>query len=213
MSGTKNVILLHGYASSSQSSKARFFDKRFATLPDVHFHAFDFNPTPKDFEYMTVTGMINRLRQYVLDQQLKDVRLIGSSMGALVGIHYAHWFAGVERMLLLAPAVSFTGFREEKVPEWQATGSILEMHYDFGKELPLRYGMYLDGSSFAKPIHPSVPTLILHGVRDDVVPISLSRIYAQDYAGEVDLVEVDSDHRLQDKLDLIWDYVKLFLLK
>jgi hypothetical protein len=161
---------------------------------------------------MTVTGMINRLRQYILDHELNDVHLIGSSMGALVGIHYAQWFGGVPRLLLLAPAVSFGGFRNEKRQQWEASGAIQEMHYDFGEELPLRYGMFLDGSNYINPIPPPVPTVIIHGVRDDIVPVALSRYYTEGHSDMVELVEVESDHRLQDQMDVIWDYVNSFLL-
>jgi pimeloyl-ACP methyl ester carboxylesterase len=212
MSITKNVILLHGYASSGNSSKAHYLESKFSELPGVAFHSFDFNPTPNDFEYMTVTGMINRLRQYILDHVLEDIRLIGSSMGALVGIHYTQWFGGVERLLLLAPAVSFAGFKEEYQQQWEALGAIQEMHYDFNDLLPLRYGMYLDGLNYASPIAPPAPMMIMHGVQDDVVPIQLSREYSEKYPDMIELVEVDSDHRLQDQFEVLWGYVNSFLL-
>ena len=61
------VLYLHGFTSSGRSTKARYFRDKFEAFPQVEFHAIDFNPTPKDFEYVTTTGRINRLRQYVLD--------------------------------------------------------------------------------------------------------------------------------------------------
>ena len=82
----KKILSLHGFASSGRSAKAQFFRKKFKPFPQVEFHAFDFNPTPMDFKYMTITGLINRLRQYLLDHDLGSVSLIGSSMGALVGM-------------------------------------------------------------------------------------------------------------------------------
>ena len=57
----KHLIFLHGFASSGQGAKAQFLRQKCYALPDVEFHAIDFNPTPRDFEFMTVTGMINRL--------------------------------------------------------------------------------------------------------------------------------------------------------
>jgi len=49
-----------------------------------------------------------------------------------------------------------------------------------------------------------VPTAIVHGVRDDVVPIEVSRAFARDDdAGLVRLIEVDDDHRLSNSLDLL----------
>jgi pimeloyl-ACP methyl ester carboxylesterase len=123
------VLLLHGFASSGQSAKAQYFGRRFAALPRVEFRALDFNPTRRDFEYVTVTGMIDRLRQYVLDHRLGTVRVIGSSMGALVGLHYAHRFGGVERMLLLAPALSWLsgGLTEEELAQWKERVRLIEV--------------------------------------------------------------------------------------
>jgi len=39
-----------------------------------------------------------------------------------------------------------------------------------------------------------VPTVVIHGIRDAVVPVDASRRYAA--RGSVDLIEVDDDHRL-----------------
>ena len=152
----KTVILLHGFPSSGNSSKARYFQGRFDDIPGAEFHAFDFNPTPRDFEYLTVTGMINRLRQYVLDHNLRNVHLIGSSMGALVGIHYAEWFGEVERILLLAPVLQYENVEKEELLNWEEAGTVQIEHYGFGEKLPLRYGMHPDGSRYISPIAPPV---------------------------------------------------------
>jgi predicted esterase YcpF (UPF0227 family) len=86
----KNILYLHGFASSGQSTKARYLREKFKAFPQVEFRAVDFNPTPKDFEYVTTTGLINRLRQYVLDHHLGNISIIGSSYGGLIALHYAH---------------------------------------------------------------------------------------------------------------------------
>jgi predicted esterase YcpF (UPF0227 family) len=85
-----HLIYLHGFASSAGGSKAQYLRPRLAERSDATFHAVEFSPTPADFEHLTITGMINRLRQYILDRELTDVCLIGSSMGGLVGLNYAH---------------------------------------------------------------------------------------------------------------------------
>ena len=210
----QHIISLHGFASSGNSTKARFLRQKFAGLPNVTVHAIDFNPTPTDFEYMTVTGMINRLRQYILDRKLAAPLLIGSSMGALVGLNYAHRFGGVNRLLLMAPALSyFSGSREE-----EAAGTIdpeqtqLVQHYAFETEIPLRCAIDVDGLLYRQRVPPPAPITIIHGRFDDVVPIAHSREYAAQYPAQVKLIEVDSDHPLHDQLDLMWQQVQTFLL-
>lgn len=99
-----HLIYLHGFASSAGGRKPDYLRDRLANWPDVGFHALDFSPTSLDFEYLTITGMINRLRQYILDRELTNFSLIGSSIGGLVALNYAHRFLGVNRLLLLSPA-------------------------------------------------------------------------------------------------------------
>lgn len=173
----------------------------------------EFNPTPKDFEYMTVTGMINRLRQYILDRNLVTVNLIGSSMGALVALHYAHRFGGVQRLLLLAPALRFGTIAEEPAQSrWREQGFMMVHHFAFEREVPLRFDMHVDGQGYNRTITPSTPVMIAHGRYDDVIPIDLSREYANSYPNLVTFLEVDSDHRLNDQLPFIWERARPFLL-
>jgi len=210
----KTVLLLHGFASSGQSTKAQYLKEKFKALPQVEFRALDFNPTPRDFEYMTVTGMINRLRQYVVDHHLGNVSIIGSSLGALVGLHYAHRFGGVEKMLLLAPGLSWLsgGLSETELEQWDRAGAAPVFHYAFEQALPVRYDLHVDGLRYLEPIAPTVPITIIHGRNDDVVPIDNSRRYAANFPDKVRLIEVDADHTLNDLLPFIWEHTQSFLL-
>jgi fermentation-respiration switch protein FrsA (DUF1100 family) len=210
----KTILHLHGFASSAHSTKAQFLREKVEPIPEVDFHAIDLNPTPKDFETMTVTGCINRLRQYVLDHRLGTVCVTASSMGALVGLNYAHQFGGVEKMLLLAPALVWLsgGLTTEELAQWEALGATPVFHYGFEKQVPLRYDLQVDGLRYLQPVPPPAPITIVHGIRDDAVPIEGSRDYAATYPDRVQLIEVDSDHRLNDQLSSIWEYVVTFLL-
>lgn len=209
----KPLIFLHGFASSEQGAKAQFLRQKIQSLPEVDFNAIDFNPTPRDFEFMTVTGMINRLRQYIWDRQLKNVRLIGSSMGALVALHYAHRFGDVANLLLLAPALTYrSGASRKETDQWQKADIDTVAHYAFGKDVPLRYDFEVDGGQYTNFIPPPAKTMIVHGRSDTILPIANSRIYAHTYPKQVQLIEVDSDHRLTDQLDLIWQQIQAFSL-
>ena len=210
----QNIILLHGFASSGNSTKARFLRQKFQNSTEAAFHAFDFNPTPTDFEYMTTTGMINRLRQFIVDRRTENLSLIGSSMGALVALNYTHRYGGVNRLLLMAPALSyFSGSREEAAArDLDPNQTDLVTHYAFNNEIPLRKEIDIDGLLYRQPVPPPVPITIIHGRFDDVVPIKHSQQYAADYADRVNLIEVDADHPLNDQLDLMWQQIQHFLL-
>ncbi|MFO7536649.1 MAG: alpha/beta hydrolase [Chloroflexota bacterium] len=98
---SKTVVFLHGYATRGglQSAKAGFLHDRLSAYTHIDFQAIDFNPTAKDFQYHTLTGMIDRLRQYILDRDLGQVSLIAISQGANVALNYSHRYANVERLL------------------------------------------------------------------------------------------------------------------
>jgi pimeloyl-ACP methyl ester carboxylesterase len=56
-------------------------------------------------------------------------------------------------------------------------------------------------------VPPSVPCTVLHGVRDEVVPIALSRALVQ-RCPHVVLREVEDGHRLADSLDVLVEMVR-----
>ncbi len=209
----RTIVFLHGFASSARSSKVEYLEPRLASSSTARFLAVDFNPTPRDFEFMTVSGMIDRLRQFLVDRGLEPVSLIGSSLGALVALHYAHRY-GVQRLLLLAPLLAYRSLSmvDGMLAQWSEQGTIQFEHYAFPHLLPLRYAFHVDGLRYAGRIAPPAPTLIVHGRADEKIPIDHSRDYAAAHADVVQLVEVDSDHRLNDQLPLIWEYVQSFLL-
>ncbi len=209
----QTILYLHGFVSSGQSTKARYFREKLKAFPQVEFHAIDFNPTPTDFEYVTTTGRINRLRQYVLDHHLGNVSIIGSSYGGLIALHYAHRFGGVEKMLLLAPALTWLsgGLSENELEQWKKAGAAPVSHSAFGKEIPVRYDLQVDGLRYLESIPPAAPIIIVHGHNDKTVPIEPSRAYAADFPASVRLIEVDADHDLNGYLEFIWEYVKSFL--
>ncbi len=220
----KTIILLHGFTSSGQSTKARYFREKLKAFPQVQFHAIDFNPTPADFEYVTTTGRINRLRQYVLDHSPptlggmkggENIIIIGSSYGGLIALHYAHRFGGVEKMILLAPGLTWLswGLSEKELEQWQKTGAAPFFHKAFGKEVPIKYDLQIDGLRYLETIPPASPMIIIHGRNDKTVPIEPSRAYAADFPDSVRLIEVDADHDLNGHLELIWEYMKSLLIR
>lgn len=208
MNEKRHVIFLHGFASSGRGTKSQYFRRRIAEESSgIDFHAVEFQPTPADFEFMTVTGMINRLRQFVLDNGIGQVTLIGSSMGGLVAANYAQRFGNVDWLLLLAPALIYRpwSLSETESEEWRRQGVIEVDHYAFGRSLPIRYDLALDGARYDQPPPPICPVTIVHGSHDEVVPASMSRAYAGAYPELVSLIEFDAGHDLNGALDRIWE--------
>ena len=57
---------------------------------------------------------------------------------------------------------------------------------------------------------PVAPTVIIHGISDDIVPIEVSRDYVKRYP-QVQLIEVDDGHRLAESLEVILRETRRFL--
>ncbi len=52
---------------------------------------------------------------------------------------------------------------------------------------------------------PAVPVILMHGIRDEKIPIELSRGFAREH--DVQLIEVDDDHRLGCSHDVMLEAV------
>lgn len=209
----RTILYLHGFASSNQGEKARFLREQFGDLGDHRFLAVNFNPTREDFRQMTITGMINRFRQFILDHDLENPSLVGSSLGGLVSLRYAARYP-VDRILLLAPLLAYQSLNmsEQALEMWETKGTIDIDHYAFPGKIPLNYRFHVDGLQYQEMIQPPGEVLIVHGRNDERVPIEDSRYYQEKYPDQVRLVEVDSDHRLGDQLSLIQELVHDYLI-
>ena len=56
------------------------------------------------------------------------------------------------------------------------------------------------------PLRCPCPTTIIHGTRDEIIPIDLSRRFAKDHGAR--LIEVDDDHGLSASLPTVLDSVQ-----
>ena len=79
-----------------------------------------------------------------------------------------------------------------------------------GRSLPLHYQFIVDASKYQEQqLQRPLPTLILHGRYDDVIPIQSSRDYASQRPW-VELIELESDHSLTNVMPDIWQAIQQF---
>lgn len=200
-----NYIYLHGFASAPQSRKAQDLCDRFHHLGQT-LHIPDLNQG--DFTGLSLSRQI----QQVATESLSDApptTIIGSSFGGLAAAWLGEKYDCVKRVILLAPAFQFLTYWRPKIPvdqwqQWQTTGRMDIYHYGEQAMLPLDYSFVTDMMGYDDGgLRRSLPTLIIHGINDDVVPIQVSREYASQRP-YVQLLQVSSDHSLGDQLDTIW---------
>ncbi|HEY9653094.1 MAG TPA: YqiA/YcfP family alpha/beta fold hydrolase [Coleofasciculaceae cyanobacterium] len=206
-------IYLHGFASSPLSNKAVSLRDRFA-IRNIPLEIPDLNQG--DFSHLTITRQLNYLKRAFLSDET-PVTLIGSSLGGLTSAWLGQQNSQVQRLVLLAPAFGFLShwlpqLEEQELREWQTSGYRLVYHYGEKRSLPLHYQFVDDARQYQEDqlVRP-IPTLILHGKQDEVIPLSASRNYAL-LRPWVKLIGLESDHALTDVMPQIWEAIQGFCL-
>ncbi|HSH02845.1 MAG TPA: alpha/beta hydrolase [Anaerolineae bacterium] len=209
---TQAIIYLHGFTSSAHATKAQFLTQKFNNNPLYQFHPLPLTPTPRDFEYMTISGNINRLRHYITTHNHQNPILIGSSMGGLAALNYAHRFPHIQHLILLAPVLSLP----TNNPIYQQFFNNKEtatpiMHHGFNQTLTLQHHFLHDGQLYQTPPAPTAPITIIHGRQDPIVPFAASQSYAHQHPNQVTLHPIDATHDINDHLPFIWQTLQTLL--
>ncbi len=204
-------IYLHGFASSPYSAKAEYIRTCFAQA-NIKLKIPDLNAG--DFSHLTITRQLTQVASQ-FSHNSTPVTLIGSSLGGLTAAHLGQQYPQVQRLVLLAPAFAFLShwlpkLGDETLQRWQKDKYLMVYHYGEEQKLPLSYDFVKDGSQYKEEVlQRPIPTLILHGRQDDVIPIQASRDFAQKRPW-VEFMELDSDHGLGNVMSEIWQAIRIF---
>jgi uncharacterized protein len=199
---------LHGFASSPRSRKAQDLYDRFLQQ-NLTLHIPDLNQN--DFTHLTLTRQIEQVQSAFLPEE--PITLIGSSLGGLTAAWLGELNPQIDRLILLAPAFDFLDYwlprlGAQQLQQWRSGIPLTVYHHGEGHLLPLDYQFVVDCDQYeTKVLQRPIPTLILHGVWDDVIPIQASRAYAVDRPW-VTLIELESDHALANVSDQIWQAIQ-----
>jgi uncharacterized protein len=202
-------IYLHGFSSGPGSTKAKYIQECFAKI-GIELQVPDLNQG--DFTHLTMSRQIAQ----VVDLFPKDgspVTLIGSSLGGWAAAIVAQDYPQVEQLILLAPAFDFLNHWLPKIGDrqlslWESSGYLSIYHHAAKNLLPLHYDFLVDARKYPlAAIDRILPTLIIHGINDDVIPLSASRSFAATRSW-VELLAWDSDHQLTDVGDRIWQEIR-----
>jgi pimeloyl-ACP methyl ester carboxylesterase len=203
------IVYLHGFASSPQSSKARFFAEKFQAL-GVPFSAPQLDEG--NFQGLTISGQLR-----VVDNAVHGdpVVLMGSSLGGYIAALYAARNVQVDKLVLLAPAFQFptrwkARYSGEELELWRRRGTIPFFHYGFKEERDLGFQIVEDAMKYEDEPAFQQPALVLHGRGDTVVPAAFSKAFAEGHPN-VTLRLVDSGHELTDVLPELWSETAAFL--
>lgn len=199
------VIYLHGFASGPKSAKAvavreRLERERIAcAVPDLNI---------PDFEHLRPSHAIDHVAGLVDGPCV----VVGSSLGGLMALHVAARDERVRALVLMCPALvaderwkRMLGDRE--LDRWRRDGTRPFYNFVTRTDLPVDFGFFEDLVAIAHPERPRVPVELIHGRRDEVVPVASSEQLARENPDTVKLVLVDDDHSLLRHVELVNDAV------
>jgi pimeloyl-ACP methyl ester carboxylesterase len=189
-------LYLHGFASGPRSKKGVAFAEHHAAR-GVTVECLDLRVP--SFEHLRLSAMLEVTRAAIGGPQDRAV-VFGSSLGGLTAARVAERDPRVVALVLLAPAFQLIPrWRDQLGPawdDWQRTGWREVLDFTTGQPARIDFGFTEDVAAIDVGFPDiRVPTLILHGLHDDAVPIEHSRRFA---AGRphVQLIELDDNHEL-----------------
>jgi alpha-beta hydrolase superfamily lysophospholipase len=202
-------LYLHGFASGPHSAKAVAFAEHYARR-GVGLDRLDL--CVPSLEHLRLSAMFATVQRAIGGDRDRAV-VIGSSLGGLTAARVAERDPRVTALVLLAPAFQLIA-RWRELPGWDDWRRLgwREIH-DHKTGRPARIDFGFAEEAMALDVgYPDVrvPTLILHGVGDEVVSIEHSRTFA---AGKphVRLVELDDGHDLLASLPRMFEEADRFL--
>lgn len=199
MSGP-SFLYLHGFASSAASAKGRAFvawgETRGIAVKPLDLRV----PSLARLRFSAIRQAIGRAIDAEGGPRAR-VALVGSSLGGLAAARVAESDPRVAAVFAMAPAFGLVERWKERLgaeawARWRSEGSLEVDDHATGGKARVEFGFVEElEREDAAPPDVRVPTCIVHGVRDDVVPVEHSRGWA---AGKphVRLVEVDDGHEL-----------------
>lgn len=203
------LLYLHGFASGPRSTKGVAFAEHHARRG----RALDcLDLRVPSLPHLRLSAMIAAARA-AIGGPGDRAAVIGSSLGGLTAARAAEHDPRIAALVLLAPAFELIARWRERPgwDEWRRTGW-REIHdFQTGRPARIDFGFAEDAMAIDTDFpEVAVPTLILHGLHDDVVPIAASRAFA---AGRphVRLIELDDGHELIASLPRLLDESDRFL--
>lgn len=209
----RHVFYLHGFASSSKSTKAAWLAERLRPY-GLDLRCPDFNLP--EFSTLTVTRMIADVEREMASLDGGPVALFGSSLGALVAYHAAARSPAIDRVILLAPALDIgpslrRGLGGTNVDRWQRDGSLEVFHYGYSEPRRVNYAFFEDCCRYDPfTTRLDVPILVFQGRRDEAVSPEMVERFAATRPN-VELHLLDDDHQLIASLAHIWERSARFL--
>jgi pimeloyl-ACP methyl ester carboxylesterase len=180
------IIMCHGFSTSKDGRTPNRLEQLFnkEAIPTFRFDFYGHGESEGKFEDITISEAVDDIQkaiQYLKSLGYKKFGLIGSSFGGMASIIAASSTNDLLTLALKSPVSDYLGLliaqdHNQKIKTWKEKG-FMSITGANGEMLKLNYLFFEDASRMrgyeaAKKI--KIPTLIVHGDKDETVPIEQS---------------------------------------
>lgn len=223
----KAILLIHGFAGGNYDYNSlgndlelyNSFDVFTFTLPGHERMIID-KVTRKDWIKKAEDEI-----EKIINANYKEVYVIGHSMGGVIASHLASKYKEVKKLVLAAPAFHYLAFKGDKIDVIESIKKLPNLFKNYDPEEVLSRIFKIPAPTikeFMKLVEEhtkdikdiTCPTLILHGEKDDIVPVdSVQYVYDNIKSKSVTLIELHSlthDLFMNDRYNEVKDIIVKF---
>lgn len=223
----KAILLIHGFAGGNYDYNSlgndlelyNSFDVFTFTLPGHERMIID-KVTREDWIKKAEDEI-----EKIINANYKEVYVIGHSMGGVIASHLASKYKEVKKLVLAAPAFHYLAFKGDKVDVIESIKKLPNLFKNYAPEEVLSRIFKIPAPTikeFMKLVEEhtkdikdiTCPTLILHGEKDDIVPVdSVQYVYDNIKSKSVTLIELHlltHDLFMNDRYDEVRDIIVKF---
>lgn len=211
----KNLVFIHGLMSDMNGQKSTFLNS-YCRKKKISFLCFDFRGHGKssgEFINFGIGDWYDDLKNLLKFLKLKDIILVGSSMGGWVAMLYALNFSkNVDKLIGIAAAPDFTKnllWKELNQKEKKLIKSKKVVERKISNEFTYYYSFQLFENSKKYFIQDSKKkfikeTILFHGEKDNTIPRKYNDNFYKNskFSKLVNITIKNSDHSMSDPLSL-----------
>lgn len=140
----------------------------------------------------------------IINKGYKSIYVIGHSMGGILATHIASKYSEVKKLVLAAPAFKYFSFKNEKFDIMQSIKKVPGLFRDYNTDIVLSRVLKVPITTIKEFIllarshindikKIEIPTLIIHGINDELVPSdSVNHVYDNIASKSVTLIELNN---------------------
>ena len=198
----KAVLIIHGFAGGTYDEEplARFlelnnnFDVYMFTLPGHE------SVNRIKNKYTDWIDESEKQLNFLIDHGYKSIYVVGHSMGGVIATYLATKYKEIKKLVLVAPAFKYFYDKDDKLISVIKKGNLLAKDYGYGTIAgrmikaslsSVKEFMTLVREYNNTPKQVFIPTLIIQGLNDNVVPKSSGKYVNDNLMGMKCLVYVD----------------------